>query len=42
VLKEHFLFPTSYSLSKTEVATVISLANQWASERISRLEPVAS
>jgi hypothetical protein len=34
VLKEHFLFPTAQNLSKAEVATVISLANKWASERI--------
>ena len=34
VLKEHFLFPTNQCLSKTEVATVIALANKWASERI--------
>jgi hypothetical protein len=34
VLNEHFLFPTSQYLSKAEVATVISLANDWASQRI--------
>lgn len=34
VLREHFLFPTSQTLSRTEVARVIALANQWASTRL--------
>ena len=30
VMKHHFLFPTSYSLSESEVSKVISVANEWA------------
>ena len=30
VLAEHFLFPVNHDLSSEEVATVISVANQWA------------
>jgi hypothetical protein len=34
VLNKHFLFPTNQCLSKSDVATVIALANKWASDQI--------